>query len=242
MPVPDFTKLNLSSLIGAPRSMFPGSSPVDAYGTVVPGAAPIPGVTTPGPGLSVGPSGALPPYLLQQTATGLSSDLSGEVPLDVQQMLEQQAAEYGVGSGTQGSQFAGYRGLRNLGLTSLDLRRHAQDVLAGQFTNPAEQSKIDLANRGFEEGRREFGITQNQKDREYQTQLDLAKQKFASEQNALQRDFQLKELQALGLKYGGGGVVSASGGGGNIDPITGMPIRNYFYGGENGPGPLQRLF
>ncbi len=214
---------NLDPLTGKPK-MLPatvGAGPTDLHsligapvGTAMPGApapTPIDGAGGSNPGAAVGPMGQLPPYLLQQTATGLSGDLAGQVPADVQNLLEQQSAEYGVGSGTQGSQFQGYRGLKNLGLTSLDMRRHAQDLLAGQFTNPAEQARLDLANKQFGEGQREFGITQAQKEREYQQELDLQKQKFAAEQNRLQQELQMQQLQSLGLKYGG--LTGAAGGG-----------------------------
>jgi hypothetical protein len=198
MAAPNFGNLNLSSLLGTPKS----TTPVDTYGTVVPGSNPAV------PGMNVGPMGQLPNYLLNQAAGGLASDLAGQVPADVQNLLEQQSAEYGVGSGTQGSQFQGYRGLRNLGLTSLDMRKHAEDLLANQFTNPAEQARLDLANKQFGEGQREFGITQAQKQKEFQAGLALDEQKFAAEQNRLQHDQQLQELQALGLKYSGLGGAS----------------------------------
>ena len=198
---------NLGQLIGAPRGSSPSvpgmpSTPVDTYGTVVPGSNPAV------PGMNVGPMGNLPNYLLNQAAGGLASDLAGQVPADVQNLLEQQSAEYGVGSGTQGSQFQGYRGLRNLGLTSLDMRKHAEDLLANQFTNPAEQARLNLAQQQFGEGQREFGVTQRQHEREFQASQDLANQRFAAEQNRLQHEQQMQELQALGLKYSGLGGAS----------------------------------
>ncbi len=214
-----------ASLIGAPKGSM-GGLPGMPGGAVPPSPIGGPGG---GPNAAVGAGGQLPPYLLQQTATGLSSDLAGQVPADVQNLLEQQSAEYGVGSGTQGSQFQGYRGLRNLGLTSLDMRKHAEDLLAGQFTNPAEQSRIDLANKQFGEGTREFGITQAQRNKEFEAQQALEKQRFAAEQNRLQQQLQLQELQSLGLKYGGGGGAYGGalpdfgfGSQSHFNPATGM--------------------
>lgn len=86
--------------------------------------------------------GVLPQYLLDQTAQSLSGALRGELPQDVQDLLQQQAAEYGVASGFPGSQFAGYRGLRNLGLTSMDRIREAEKQLSGQFTTPAQAEQL----------------------------------------------------------------------------------------------------
>lgn len=43
----------------------------------------------------------------------------GELPPDVQNMIQRNAAEMGVTTGTSGSDFDKYRSLRNLGLTSL---------------------------------------------------------------------------------------------------------------------------
>ncbi len=45
------------------------------------------------------------------------------------QQIQQHAAEFGVSSGLPGSQFAGYQGLKNLGLTSLDRASKAEAEL-----------------------------------------------------------------------------------------------------------------
>ncbi len=89
-------------------------------------------------------AGGLPPALLKQTATSLSGALRGELPQDVQDLLRQQAAEYGVASGMPGSQFQSYRGLRNLGLTSLDRIKGAEGILGNQFINPGQAQQLQL--------------------------------------------------------------------------------------------------
>jgi hypothetical protein len=51
--------------------------------------------------------------------SNIKSMLSGELPETVQAILKTRAAEYGVGSGTGASEFAGARGLRSLGIEQL---------------------------------------------------------------------------------------------------------------------------
>jgi len=198
-----------------------GGMPIDASGggTGVPGGNPSaitgPGGANPTPGPNplpgVDPSGQLPSYLLNQFGGNLASELKGELPQDVQNMLQQQAAEYGVGSGTQGSQFQGYRGLRNLGLTSLDLQKHAEDLLAGQFTKASDKIALDQSAQKIkdleDQWKQSFGLEKQKLEAE----LKLEKDKFAAQQNQLQHSNQINDLEALGLKYGGG---SGGGGGG----------------------------
>lgn len=69
------------------------------------------------------------PNLTNQLVGNLSGALKGELPADTKQLLEQKAAQDAVSSGTSGSQFANYQGLRTLGLTSLDRMQHAEDSL-----------------------------------------------------------------------------------------------------------------
>lgn len=189
---------DLHSLIGAP------------IGTTMPGIPGMPGgfgvETMPGvvPGMpGVSPTGELPNYLLNQVSGNLSSELKGELPADVQNMLAQQAAEYGVASGTQGSQFQGYRGLRNLGLTSLDLQKHAEDLLAGQFTKPSDQQALNQSATKIRDLEDQFNKEFGLKKEELAQQLALEKQKFAAAQAQQAHQNELGDLEALGLKYGG---------------------------------------
>lgn len=70
------------------------------------------------------------PELRPKVVSNLNTALSGELPEDVVTQIRNRAAEFGVASGMPGSEFAGYQGLRNLGLTSLDRMQHAEDLLA----------------------------------------------------------------------------------------------------------------
>jgi hypothetical protein len=62
--------------------------------------------------------------------------LQGDIPQDVKDLIDQHAAELGVASGMPGSQFAQYRGLRDLGLTSLARSDAATNALLPIFARP----------------------------------------------------------------------------------------------------------
>lgn len=68
--------------------------------------------------------------LAEKLKSNYSSALSGELPQDVKDQISNYAAERGVASGMPGSQWAGYQGLRQLGLTSLS----RQDQAAKELT------------------------------------------------------------------------------------------------------------
>lgn len=74
--------------------------------------------------------------LRTQTFSNLGGALRGELPPDVVNQIAQQAAEFGVASGMPGSEFAGYNGLRTLGLNSLSRMQHAEDSLTPHFFQP----------------------------------------------------------------------------------------------------------
>jgi hypothetical protein len=65
--------------------------------------------------------GAIPDYerISRQQGDIVRSQLAGELPEGVKRQLKDASAVYGVTSGTKGSQFAGFRGLRQLGIESL---------------------------------------------------------------------------------------------------------------------------
>lgn len=77
-----------------------------------------------------------------QNAMGM---LAGQLPPEVIQQLQQNAAEFGLNAGVSGSQLQSYQGLRNLGLTTLDLMNRGQQNLlsltggspTAGITNPA---------------------------------------------------------------------------------------------------------
>lgn len=78
-------------------------------------------------------AGRLPGYsdLASASSANILSNLRGELPQDVVNLLGQQAAERGVGSGVSGSQFSNADYLRSLGLTSLGLKEKGEAGLTG---------------------------------------------------------------------------------------------------------------
>lgn len=100
------------------------------------GSAAIPGYAT--QATSTTSSGI--PELRPSVVSGLQTALKGELPQDVTDQIRQHAAEFGVASGMPGSEFSGYAGLKNLGLTSLDEVRRAQSLLAPEYRQSTSYS------------------------------------------------------------------------------------------------------
>lgn len=75
----------------------------------------------------------LPDYgsMSATSSANILANLRGEIPQDVINLLGQQAAERGIGSGVGGSQFSNADYLRSLGLTSLDLKSKGEAGFTG---------------------------------------------------------------------------------------------------------------
>jgi hypothetical protein len=78
-------------------------------------------------------TGRLPGYsdMSSVSSSNILSNLRGELPPDVVNLLGQKAAERGVGGGVSGSQFSNADYLRSLGLTSLDLKSKGEAGFTG---------------------------------------------------------------------------------------------------------------
>jgi len=211
---------------------FPTMASVAPFPAATGVMAPIPGINVGAgsnplsfiPQINTGPNaGGLPPALLKQTAASLGGALRGELPEDVQNLLRQQAAEYGVASGLGGSQFQAYRGLRNLGLTSLDRIKGAEGILGNQFINPAQAQSLalqagttraGLAQAGNELAQ-QLGIEQarlGQNQSQFTAGQGLERERLAQQANLAALEQSGANYRAsLGLNSGGGG---SSGGGG----------------------------
>jgi hypothetical protein len=112
------------------KGWTPGSFAVgtDIYSKpLVPGAPPATG-------------GTPPPALLDKTAANLTSAANGELPPDVIEQLRRHAAEFGLSAGLPGSEFAGYAGLKQLGLTSLARQDMATQATLPWFMTPQQVS------------------------------------------------------------------------------------------------------
>jgi hypothetical protein len=149
-----------------------------------------------------------------QAATNLSGALKGELPPDVVNMLQQQAAERGVAGGVPGSQAAEYGGLRTLGLTSLDRMDKATDLLANQFLTPKDQASLALS-------RDELAAKTKYEQDQLNFQREQEKVRASEEANRLALQKEQFDLQALGGKYGG---ITGGGGGGGYAGYNYTPV------------------
>jgi len=179
-------------------------------------------------------AGGLPPALLKQTAASLGGALRGELPEDVQNLLRQQAAEYGVASGMPGSQFQSYAGLRNLGLTSLDRIQGAERLLAPNFISPGQAQQLNL-----QAGTARAGLAQDAAQLAQQKELEqarLAQQgtEFSGGQ-ALKREEIAQRGNLAALEQSGANYRAALGLGGGSGGSRGGS-RGGFTGGTTTPG------
>lgn len=74
----------------------------------------------------------------------VTSMLAGELPQSVQDILKTRSAEYGVGSGTGMSEFAGAKGLRDLGLETLRYTQMGLDS-ASRWMNQMQSQTFDFS-------------------------------------------------------------------------------------------------
>lgn len=79
----------------------------------------------------------------------LGSKLRGEVPRDVQTLLERNAAEKGVALGTSGSQLNQFDELRNLGLTSLGIQNEGVAQASSWIRSLPQAPKLDFTSMFF---------------------------------------------------------------------------------------------
>lgn len=120
-----------------------GKQPWDKDTAAPASPPPLGPVTTPGtnPGATPGVpayTGGMQPYNITKANANITAGLNGELPQDVIDQIRTQAAEFGVSSGLSGSDFSGYQGLRNLGLTSLQRQDEATKMTLPFMMTPAD--------------------------------------------------------------------------------------------------------
>lgn len=156
-----------------------------------------------------------------QQANLIKSELSGEVPQDVQDFIQRSAASRSVAGGYGGSGMAGNLTLRDLGLTSLQQTQqgfnHAQQWMAAaqskvpsqfnaasMFVSPALQTQVA-------QGNAEFGFRRNW----LQNQIDAAPDPLeaAYGQSLLNMESQIMSLASTAAGMYTGGAFGGGGGG-----------------------------
>jgi len=170
---------------------------------------------------------AMPGYAaLQKQQSGLISDmLSGKLPQGTVDEINRSSAAYGVSSGTKGSQFAGYRGLRQLGIASMQYAQQglsaadrwiarttqtgmAQPIsVASMFVSPMQQAQWDL----------------NQNVMQHESRLG----KWSLGNSALDWQVALQSAANTAGSFGGGGMIGGGGKGGGA-PSQGGPGGSFF--------------
>lgn len=112
----------------------------------------------------------LPGYAkLRDTGTSLiQSQMRGEVPQDVQNRLERQAAERGVTIGGAGSGLAGNDYLRNFGLTSLQLTQQGLNSAAQWMNQAASKTPVFNMSNAFIPIQQRIGIRQQENESQWQ--------------------------------------------------------------------------
>lgn len=93
----------------------------------------------------------LPGYagLRDKGTENIAAFLRGEIPKDVERLIEQRAAEKGVRVGTSGSEFQKFDTLRNLGLTSLDITQRGLDSASRWIAAAPKAPQFDFTSMFF---------------------------------------------------------------------------------------------
>src|SRR5262245_19544284 len=169
----------------------------------------------------------LPNYqnMLNQSSGNIQSNLRGEIPQDVRNLLTQQTAERGVSTGSIGSDNSNAALLRALGLTSLGLQQQGETELSQAIARTPTGQQFDP---------RQFLTDPNtQLQMQYLANI-LASAPTPGAGDRLNLQQLLNGLRG-GLGAGGGGGIRSGGGGGNTD-LLGFQIPNMQAPGANAGG------
>jgi hypothetical protein len=140
---------------------------------------------------------------LSKLGGNISSELSGELGPETMAMLQNTAAQFGIGAGVPLSPFSGAQGLRHLGLTAEGQRAKGIEHLLGALPTVAKTLTISP-----------------------ETQLDVANRNSvlnaAPDPEAAAREAE-RLFNAYMKKLGGGGGMSFGGGGGGAPRNVNAP-------------------
>jgi hypothetical protein len=151
----------------------------------------------------------------------IKSLLSGQVPKDVENLLQRRAAERGLSIGAQGSEFGDNQFLRNLGLTSLQLTQQGLDSASrwiGQNaamtpTYNMNQAFLPLQDRiGLRERENQFAWQRNWLRNQVHAMPSPSQQAYAQ---GITSEFEMiTQLAGSVAGYAAGGAAGGGGGGG----------------------------
>ena len=167
---------------------------------------------------------AIPGYaqMQQQGTNVIQSQLRGEIPADVQRLMEQKSAEKGVTMGTSGSGFQASDLVRNLGMTSLQLTQQGLDSFTKWSAAAPKAAQFDYTSM-FQTPNQVFNQRLNLAQanlpiREFNNWVDTLPTNLERSAGEL-LDFIGNTggsvgTSAIGGAMGGGGGAAAGGGGG----------------------------
>lgn len=180
------------------------------------------------------------PALETQSSTNIGSELAGQVPQDVMNLLGQQAAERGVATGDVGGPNANAAYLRALGLTSLEQEQLGQQNLSAADTRNPGASIYDTGQQILTPYQGEqTGLTiGNQNIQAFQ---DLMQNQLAQQKLALQ---QAQLYSNPSLNYGGTTTGTSGLTGQDVFPsdITSTGSSPYYGSPSGNPGLLDNAF
>lgn len=162
----------------------------------------------------------LPGYagLRDKTTSNISSMLRGELPSDVENLINRQAAERGVSTGTSGSGFSEAGAVRNLGLTSLNLIQQGLDSAARWIESTASRTPVyNMANAFVPIQQR---VNLRAQENQFKFQRDWLKNQIAAVPWGIEGwAINLADrIESIGYQvvssYAGGGMGGGGGGGG----------------------------
>lgn len=177
--------------------------------------------------------------IMEQASSNIQSQLRGELPKDVEEQIRRYGAEAGVGSGTSGSEFAGARTARDLGLTSLTLEERG--LSSAERWIAQSRSRVPLFNAASMFISPAMGLQNAQFNTTNQWNVDWLQAQLEAkgevwEQYAMDSIKQVDDLAFSAASFyagggmgggGAGGMMGMFGGGGSGGPPAGSTYPGY---------------
>lgn len=182
----------------------------------------------------------------------IKSYMRGEVPADVENLLQRRAAERGIALGGAGSEFNENQFLRNLGLTSLELTQRGLDSASRWIAQNAAMTPVYNMNQAFLPIQDRIGL--RERENQFAWQRNWLKNQISAvpwgwqaaviniADNVQAIGHSVLSAYAGGAVGGGGGMGGMGGGGGGGNSTGGMTNWSQFGGptpnaaGFNSPG------
>ena len=158
---------------------------------------------------------AIPGYQAIKAKVGknISSQLSGEIPQDVQDFIQRKAAAKSFSSGFGGSGMAANLTARDLGLTSLQLTQEGLDSATRWISSAAVAPRFDVSSM-FITPQQRIGFAQQERDSAFQRKYlaNLVESEYSLGSRMARFDETVMNLAMTFFGAGGGaGLINAPG-------------------------------